>query len=167
MNSAMKIGWDWARSIHPLWVVNTSLAIVAIRSRSCESNSIRPRQTVISPRARSIGRTRPRIAYTLIDEYEAKYIIRPARTARPLALGQLITLLDSVDSDLADRDWLRHGWVLSFNESNRSCDNGDPGSYRDFTRVSSEFYPELSKHYERLFDRWAQAYRITDEESDA
>jgi hypothetical protein len=122
---------------------------------------------VIGLRARPIGRTRPRIAYTLIDEYEAKYTIHPARTARPLALGQLITLLDCVDADLADREWLRHGWVLSLNESNRSCDNGDPEPYRDFTRVSSEFYPELSKHYERLFDRWTQAYRITDEESDA
>ena len=45
MNSAMKIGRDWARSIHHLWGVNTSLAIVARRSKSCESNSIRPRQT--------------------------------------------------------------------------------------------------------------------------
>jgi hypothetical protein len=51
-------------------------------------------------------------------------------------------------------------------ESNRTLDNGDPEPYRDFTRVSSEFYPELSKHYERLFDRWTQAYRRTDEESD-
>ena len=89
------------------------------------------------------------------------------RTARPLALGQLITLLDSVDADLADPEWSRHGWVLSLNESSRSCDNGDPEPYRNFTRVSSEFYPELSKHYERLFERWTQAYRITDEESDA
>jgi hypothetical protein len=122
---------------------------------------------VISLRARLIGRTRPRIAYTLIDEYEAKYIISPARTARPVTLGQLITLLDGVDADLADPEWLRHGWVLSRNESNRSCDSDDPEAYRDFTRVSSEFYPELSKHNERLFDRWTQAYRRTDEESDA
>lgn len=121
---------------------------------------------VISLRARPVGRTRPRIAYTLVDEHETKYIIRPARTARPLALGQLITLLDGVDVDVTDREWLRHGWVLSLNEYPRSNDTGDPELYRDFTRVSSEFYPELSKHYERLFDRWTQAYRITDEESD-
>jgi hypothetical protein len=37
---------------------------------------------VISLRARPVGRTRPRIAYTLIDEYEAEYKIRPAQTAR-------------------------------------------------------------------------------------
>jgi hypothetical protein len=121
---------------------------------------------VISLRARPIGRKRPRIAYALVDEYETEYGIRPARTARPLTLGQVITLLDNVDTDVSEREWLRHGWVLSLAESNRTLDNGDPEPYRDFTRVSSEFYPELSKHYERLFDRWTQAYRRKDEESD-
>jgi hypothetical protein len=121
---------------------------------------------VISLRARPIGRTRPRIAYRLVDEYNTKYGIRPARTARPLTLGQLITLLDNVDTDVSESEWLRHGWVVSLAESNRTLDNGDPAPYRDFTRVSSEFYPELSKHYERLFDRWTQAYRRTDEEND-
>jgi hypothetical protein len=119
---------------------------------------------VISLRLRPIGRMRPRI--TLVDEYKTEYKIRPARTTRPLTLGQLITLLDDVDTDVSEPEWLRHGWVLSLNESNRTLDNYDPLPYRDFTRVSSEFYPELSKHYERLFDRWTQAYRRTDEESD-
>jgi hypothetical protein len=59
-----------------------------------------------------------------------------------------------------------NGWVLSLSESDRTLDNGDPEPYGDFTRVSSEFYPQLSKHYERLFDRWTEAYRRTDEESD-
>ena len=81
-------------------------------------------------------------------------------------MGQLITLLDDVDTDVTEREWLRHGWVLSLNESNRTLDNGDPEPYWDFTRVSSEFYPELSKHYEQPFDRWTQAYRRTDEEGD-
>jgi hypothetical protein len=73
--------------------------------------------------------------------------------------------LDEVDTDVTEHEWLRHGWVLSLNESNRTLDNYDPVPYRDFTHVSSEFYPELSEHYERLFDRWTQAYRRTDEES--
>jgi hypothetical protein len=85
---------------------------------------------VISLRARPVGRTRPRIAYTLVDEYETEYGIRPARTARSLTLDQLITLLDGVDTDVSEREWLRHGWVLSLNESNRTLDNGDPEPYR-------------------------------------
>src|SRR6516225_10701410 len=121
---------------------------------------------VISLRARPIGRKRPRIVYTLVDEHQTEYGIRPAQSVRPLTLGQLITLLDDVDTDVSEREWLRHGWVLSLNESNRTLDNGDPEPYRDFTRVSSEFYPELSTHYERLFDRWTQAYLRTDEGSD-
>ena len=44
MNSAMKIGRGWARSTHHLWAANTFLAIVAMRSRLCELNSIRPPQ---------------------------------------------------------------------------------------------------------------------------
>jgi hypothetical protein len=99
---------------------------------------------VISLRARPIGRTRPRIAYTLRDEYETEYKIRPARTARPLTLGQLFTLLDDVDTDVTDRGWLRHGWVLSLNESNRTLDNGDPRTPPGLHPVSSEFYPELT-----------------------
>jgi hypothetical protein len=121
---------------------------------------------VIGLRARRISCKQPRIAYALVDEYDTEYKIRPAQTTRPLMLGQVITLLDDVDTDVSEREWLRHSWVLSLNESNRTLDNGDPEPYRDFTRVSSEFYPELSKHYERLFDRWTQAYRRTDEESD-
>jgi hypothetical protein len=54
---------------------------------------------VISLWARPIGRKRLRIAYTLVDEYDTEYGIRPARTARPLTLGQLIKLLDDVDTN--------------------------------------------------------------------
>jgi hypothetical protein len=35
---------------------------------------------VISLRARPIGRTRPQIAYSLVDEYQTEYGIRPVRT---------------------------------------------------------------------------------------
>ena len=74
---------------------------------------------------------RPRIAYCLVDEYQTQYGIRPARTARPLTLGQLIALLDNVDTDVSEHEWLRHGWVLSLNESDRRLDNGDLVPYRD------------------------------------
>jgi hypothetical protein len=63
---------------------------------------------VISLRARPIGREQPRIAYSLVDEYETEYGIRPPRTARPLTLNQLITLLDGVDTDVTELEWLRH-----------------------------------------------------------
>jgi hypothetical protein len=121
---------------------------------------------VMSLRARLVGRKRLRIEYRLVDEYETEYRLRPFRTTRPLTLGQLTKLLDSVDGDAADEEWLVHGWVLCFNECNRACSDGDPEPYRDFTRVSSEFYPQLSTHYERLFERWVEAYRIPNEEDD-
>jgi hypothetical protein len=121
---------------------------------------------VMSLRARLVGRKRVRIEYRLVDEYETEYRLRPHRTIRPLTLEQLVTLLDSVDGDAADDEWLVHGWVLSINECNRACGDGDPEPYRDFTRVSSEFYPELSTHYERLFDRWVEAYGSAEEDDE-
>jgi hypothetical protein len=66
------------------------------------------RSDVISLRARPIGCEQPRIAYSLVNEYQTEYGIRPARTARPLTLGQLITLLDGVDTDVTELEWLRH-----------------------------------------------------------
>jgi hypothetical protein len=101
-----------------------------------------------------------------VDEYETEYWLQPRQTARPLTLAQLITLLDNVADDRPDREWLVHGWVLSINEGNRVCGDSDPEEYRHFTRVSSEFYPGLSTHYDRLFERWVEAYRIPDEDDD-
>jgi hypothetical protein len=53
--------------------------------------------------------------------------------------------------------------VLLVNETNRACsDTGDLVPYSDFTSVSSEFYPDLARHYRRLIDRWADAYALSE-----
>jgi hypothetical protein len=58
---------------------------------------------------------------------------------------------------------LRHGWVLLVNETNRACsDTGDSVPYSDFTSISSEFYPDLARHYRRLIDRWVDAYALSE-----
>ena len=129
---------------------------------------------VISVRARLVGRKDPRIAYRVADEYLSEFVFKPRSSTRPLALGQLVDSLDSVenlgggDLDVPDAAWLRHGWVLHFNETNRACsDTEDSVEYRDFTSISSEFYPDLARHYKRLIDRWVNAYalpEIDDEE---
>jgi hypothetical protein len=86
---------------------------------------------VISVRARQAGRKRARIEYKVVNEYRSEFVFKPHSTNRPLTLGQLVDSLDSVEQsgcDLDDPDlaWLRHGWVLVFNETNRACsDTGD------------------------------------------
>ena len=122
---------------------------------------------VTSVRAQLVGRKRPRIEYTVVDEYRSEFVFNPHSSSRPLELGQLIESLDSLEQSGGDLDidavWLRHGWVLVANETNRACsDTGDSVPYRNFTGISSEFYPDLARHYRRLIDRWVDAYALSE-----
>lgn len=122
---------------------------------------------VTSVRSRLVGRKRPRIEYRVVDEYQSEFVFKPQGSTRPLTLGQLIDSLDSLEQSGGDLDidavWLRHGWVLVANETNRACsDTGDPVPYRNFTSISSDFYPDLARHYRRLIDRWVDAYALSE-----
>lgn len=138
------------------------VAIVAIELQSTFSDV-----TVVQ--ARPVGRKKERIEYRVVDQYRSKFVFRPHSSIRPLTLGQLIDSLDEVENlggpelDAGEPAWLRHGWVLHFNETNRAC-NPIEGSlpYRNFTHVSSEFYPDLARHYGRLIDRWVNAYAVSE-----
>jgi hypothetical protein len=127
----------------------------------------------MSVRARLVGHKRPRIEYSVVDEYRSKFVFKPHSSTRPLTLGQLIESLDSVEDlgggelDVPDRAWLQHGWVLCWNEMGRACsDSGDPVPYRNFTNISSAFYPDLASHYQRLIARWVNAYALSEIEDD-
>ena len=124
---------------------------------------------VMSVRARLIGRKKPRIGYRVVDEYRTRFVFRPHSSTKPLTLGQLIDSLDDVENlggpqlDAGEPAWRRHGWVLECNEMNRACsDTGDSVPYRNFTSISSEFYPGLARHYRRLIDRWVDAYALSE-----
>jgi hypothetical protein len=122
---------------------------------------------VTSVRARLVERKRPRIEYRVVDEYQCEFVFEPTSSSKPLTLGQLIDSLDRVEQSGGGFDfdsvWLRHGWVLSANETNRACsDTGDSVPYRNFTSISSEFYPDLVRHYRWLIDRWADAYALSE-----
>jgi len=126
---------------------------------------------VTTVRARLVGRKRPRIEYRVVDEYECEFVFKPFTSAAPLILGQLVDSLDSVEQSGGGFDidavWLRHGSVLVANETNRACsDNGDSDPYRNFTRISSDFYPDLAIHYARLIDRWVDAYALSEIEGE-
>jgi hypothetical protein len=75
---------------------------------------------------------------------------------RPFSLRELIVVLDSVKHYAADPNWHRFGFPLLANELNL---DGSPDlelleSLRDFTRVSSDFYPDLALHYSKVIDDW-------------
>ncbi len=99
---------------------------------------------VISIRARKSGR---RIRYRVVDEYEGDFTLARETSYRPLSLGELIEFLDhSWAQDLPG------GLGLCYNELNA----GSLGRahLRHFTRLSSEMYPDLGRHYENVFIAW-------------
>jgi hypothetical protein len=108
---------------------------------------------VISARARPRGK---RIEYSVCDEYQVEYRLPQKTSRQPLSLRDLIRFLDSVEHPDLEPEWERFGFVLSFNQTSLEC-NGDLETLEDFTSVSSDFYPELGRHYARVIDEWHQA----------
>src|SRR6516162_6323241 len=108
---------------------------------------------VISVRVRPRGK---RIEYSVRDEYQVAYRLPQKTSSQPLSLRELIRFLDSVEHPEAEPEWKRFGFVLSFNETNLDC-GADLETLEDFTRVSSDFYPELGQHYAKAIDEWYQA----------
>jgi hypothetical protein len=106
---------------------------------------------VISLRARAIG---SRIKYSLVDEYETEYRLPQQASNRPFSLLELIRFLDLVEQpDLTEPNWSRFGFVLSFNESCLGC-GADLEDLRDFTRLDSDYYPDLGVHYSQALEEW-------------
>jgi hypothetical protein len=130
----------------PDYAVN-EVEIARIELRSTTSD-------VISVRARPRGE---RIWYSVCDEYETAYAIPRKTSSRPFPLRELISFLDAVEqSGTTDPDWNRFGFVLSFNQSNLEC-GADLDSLRDFTRVESDYYPDLGVHYAKAIEEWHEA----------
>jgi hypothetical protein len=110
---------------------------------------------VISLRARPVG---SRIKYQLVDEYETEFRLPQQASSRPFSLGELIWFLDSVErvDDNIEPSWNQFGFVLSANQCNLECGT-ELETLRDFTRVSSDYYPDLASHYTEAIEEWYDA----------
>lgn len=99
-------------------------------------------QDVVSIRARRRGQDR-RILYRVVDEYETAIDFAPRSSRRPLTLGQLIGLIDAIDTHEGfaneGRTWIEH--VLGF------LGDSAPDEVADFVTVESLFYPGLRDHF--------------------
>jgi hypothetical protein len=105
---------------------------------------------VISIRARPRGK---RLEYAVCDEYGSEFSL-PQRTSRyPFSLRQLISFLDAVEHCEAEPSWNQFGFVLSYNQCNLDC-GAELESLGDFTRVSSDLYPDLGLHYAQIIAEW-------------
>jgi hypothetical protein len=109
---------------------------------------------VFSLRARPIG---SRIRYRLVDEYQTEFRLAQQTSARPFSLGELVRFLDSVErTEPGEPSWDQFGFVLSSNQCNLEC-GSDLEGLRDFTRVESDYYPDLASHYARAIEEWYEA----------
>ena len=113
---------------------------------------------VFSLRARPVG---SRIKYRLVDEYQTEFRLPQQTSARPFSLGEFVRFLDSVERvDAGEPSWNQFGFVLSSNQCNLEC-GSDLEGLRDFTRVESDYYPDLASHYAKAIEEWYQA-RLTE-----
>jgi len=105
---------------------------------------------VISIRARPRGE---RIEYTVCDEYQSEFALPQSTSSHPLSLRKFIWFLDNVEHRESEESWNRFGFVLSYNQCNLEC--GCPlGELQNFTRVTSDFYPDLTLHYAQTIAEW-------------
>ena len=109
---------------------------------------------VISIRARPRGK---RIEYSVCDEYESEFTLPQRTSSHPFSLRELICFLDTVEHCKADPSWNQFGFILSFNQCNLEC-GADLESLEEFTRVGSDFYPDLTLHYASSITEWYEAH---------
>jgi hypothetical protein len=106
---------------------------------------------VISLRARPTG---SRVAYSLVDEYDSKFMLPQQTSRRPFSLRQLIRFLDFIQPvGVDDPGWNRFGFVLSFNQCNLEC-GANLEDLHNFTRVYSDQYPDLASHCSQKVADW-------------
>ena len=135
-------------SIHPMFMGGeylpdcnsneTEIARVTLRSTT---------QDVISIRAKGED---GELHYSVADEYDDhEFSLWTDSSLKPFSLKELIEFLDNSSQGLG----YPGGLSLSYNNSN--ADSGlDRESLEDFTTISSEIYPQLEKHYDRVFADW-------------
>ena len=69
---------------------------------------------------------------------------------KPLTLAELI---HQFDVGTMKEGNIVGGLSLGFDNGNDV--DGDRRALRHFTSISSDFYPQLEEHYERVFEDWA------------
>ncbi len=129
----------------------TEVEIARISLRSTTSD-------VISLRARREPGSEL-IHYRIIDEYDTCFELEPTTSAEPFTHDELVAHIDGVDGGNGG------GLALCYNEMNFDS-MGDAESLRNFTTVSSLFYPDLEDHYEAVFDQWVEDKQGPGDEED-
>ena len=89
------------------------------------------------------------IAFRIVDEYtdtHLGYVCQPGQTHRPLTLVELVAVIDGAQEG--------GGAAMSTLIWNVKDGADAPEAFRDFVRVSSEFYPQLGAYYTARIEAW-------------
>ena len=84
----------------------------------------------------------------MVDEYDTEFHCNPDSSDEPLSLGEFIEFIDAVSC----RD-LWGPFSLAYNELNADVGT-ERRRLRHFTRINSDVYPQLSEHFEKVFEEW-------------
>lgn len=98
---------------------------------------------VIAVRARPMA---DGIGYRVVDEYETPFTCSPTSSSKPLTLGELIGLIDTVT------DGERTGLTTAFRELGGVPE--DLEGMAHFVHVVSDFYPQLEAWYDAEASEW-------------
>lgn len=102
------------------------------------------------------------ISYSIADEYNGDftYCLSRKTSKRPLTLRQLVSFFENSSQHEVPGDL-----ITGYNDLNNEHLQ-DRDYLRNFTRISSEFYPQLARHCEHAFDDWVAAGQKQDEEDE-
>jgi hypothetical protein len=89
------------------------------------------------------------IRYRIIDEHETEFDLAFGASRRPLTLEQLINFFEG-----SSLPGVTGSLALVYNRLNSS--HGTRAKVRNFTNISSDLYPQLHEHFERVFDDWVK-----------
>jgi hypothetical protein len=120
----------------PCWFGDFEIARIELQSTMRDVISVRARHKCIG------------VMFLIVDEYDTSFPM-PRGVNRTLTLGELIGLIDGAGNG--------ESLALCHTIANYTCGERSIGrldSLKNFTRVESLFYPQLSLHYEKLTDHW-------------
>jgi hypothetical protein len=89
------------------------------------------------------------IKYRVVDEYDTDYVLPIDHSEHPLALSELINLLENTDNsfDEVEGGLIRNHWLSN-------VDYMEPEEAVDFVSVESVYYSEVSQYYSNEADKW-------------
>jgi hypothetical protein len=91
----------------------------------------------------------------MVDEYECDFDIRPKSSARPITMGELVGLIDSIDDGNIEEGQNYLDAIRDFNADDLESIERMIG----FVTVSSPLYPGLEAFYEARAEAWAAKRR--------